>query len=192
MNNCRKQKGFTIIEAVLVIAIIGILLGMGAGISSKFSDRRSVDDTAHRITSELNLVKMQAARDGVQYRAEVNYTATEDKKEVTISSKRGDSNRSSSFDSDFNLQSSETYTIANDYEFDDDQYIIEFNPNGTIEQNTTTLIFKPVDADSKISKCASIQVTRLGLVRTVIGYWDFTDDECINIGEVQQQLSGES
>ena len=62
MGIYKEKNGFTVIETFIVIAIISLLLYMGGTISSKFALRRGIDDTANRITSELNLIKLQAAR----------------------------------------------------------------------------------------------------------------------------------
>jgi len=74
MKKFNNHHGFTIIEVLVVTGIMVILIVIGGGISSNFGLRRSVDDIANKITSELNLIKLQAARDGVQYRSTLNYS----------------------------------------------------------------------------------------------------------------------
>ena len=188
MIKTENQKGFTIVEAIVVVAIIGALLALAGGISSKFSERRAIDDTANRITSELNLIKLQAARDGVQYRTTVTFD--EDESTINIEKKRGDSNRTSAFDA-LDPTSSEDYKIKKDYIMDDDEYILDFNPNGTaVNQQTMTL--RPSTLDSSVTKCARIQVTQFGVIRTAIGRWNFEGDVCDLIFDEQEQIEVES
>jgi len=188
MNKNKKQQGFTIIETLLVVGVLAILLGLAGGMSSKFAARRSIDDTANRITSELNLIKLQAARDGVQYRTTLNFDA--DDSNITIEKKRGDSNRSSSFNVLVPI-STEVYGIKDDYILDNNQYILDFNPNGTavIAQ---TLVIRPEDEGASISKCARIQVTQFGVIRTAIGRWKFETDTCDLIYDIQETTEEES
>ena len=183
-----KKNGFTVIEALVVVAMVGVILALGGGLSSKFAERRAIDDTANKITSELNLIKLQAARDGVQYRTTVSFD--EDESNITIEKKRGDSNRTSSFDA-IDPISTEDYKIKDSYIMDDVEYIMDFNPNGTsVEQQT--LILRPATADSTITKCARIQVTQFGVIRTAVGRWDFEGGECDLIFDKQESLEEES
>lgn len=180
-----KANGFTLVEMLLVVAVMGILLALGAGISSKFAQRRSVDDTTHRLTSELNLTKLQASRDGVQYRTTLNYDQSQ--KKITIEKRKGDSNRTSSFSTVLPQSiTTQDYNIKKDYVMDKAQYIIDFNPNGTAV-NPETIVFRPGE-DASISKCGRIQITQFGLIRTAIGRWDFEEGECNIIYDRQQSL----
>lgn len=188
MRKDNKSRGFTVIELLVVVSIVGILLALAGGISSKFAERRAIDDTANRITSELNLIKLQAARDGVQYRTTITYD--EDESDITIEKKRGDSNRTSSFDA-LDPTSTESYNIKDGYIMDDDEYILDFNPNGTsVAQQTMTL--RPANADTSITKCARIQVTQFGVIRTAIGRWNFETDLCDLIFDEQETIEEES
>jgi len=188
MLDRKKHHGFTIIEILVVAGIMAILIVIGGGISSTFALRRSVDDIANKITSELNLVKLQAARDGVQYRSTINYSVVDGTARfVSLESTRGDSNRTSSFDVDDFLDpiSTKTYQIMSDYLMDQEEYIIDFNPNGTAVQEQN-IVLRPVDEDSTVSKCATIQVTQFGIIRTLIGRWDFDTDVCNPIYDKQE------
>ncbi len=187
MNKDKGQYGFTIVETMIVVAIVAVLLAFAGGISSKFAERRSVDDTANKITSELNLIKLQAARDGVQYRTTVDFDEAEGT--ITIEKTRGDSNRTSSF-ATIDPISVENYNINNNYIMDNVQYIMDFNPNGT-SVAATTLNLRPVEGSS-ISKCARIQVTQFGVIRTVIGRWDFETSNCNIISNQQESLEESS
>ena len=183
----KNNKGFTILEAVVVIAIITILVAIGGSISSKFALRRTVDDVANKITSELNLIKLQAARDGVQYRSTLTYNSAGSKRSITFETTRGDSNRNSSFDSatPFDPQTSYTFRIMNDYKLNDNEITIDFNPNGTAVA-ATQIDLQPDSEDPAVSKCASVQVTQFGIIRTTIGNWDLDNDECNPIYDKQE------
>ena len=183
----KNNKGFTIIEALVVAGFMAIIIILGGGISSKFALRRTVDDTANKITSELNLVKLQAARDGVQYRSAINFSSTESgKKFITLQTTRGDSNRTSSFDTEdfLDTETSHTYQIMNDYKLSENEIAIDFNPNGTAVQ-ARTIVLRPDSEDPTVSKCATIQVTQFGIIRTVIGNWDLDEEECNPIYDKQ-------
>ncbi len=185
MLDRKKHHGFTIIEVLVVAGIMAILIVIGGGISSTFALRRSVDDIANKITSELNLVKLQAARDGVQYRSTLNYLVVDgNARFVSLESKRGDSNRTSSFNV-LDPISTKSYQIMSDYLMDQEEYIIDFNPNGTAVQ-AQNIVLRPVDEESTVSKCATIQVTQFGIIRTLIGRWDFDADVCNPIYDKQE------
>ena len=161
--------------------------GVVAGtISAKFSLRRGVDDTANRITSELNLIKLMAARDGVQYRTTFDFTLGTTKNTISIETKRGDSNRVSSF-AVLPTIASEDYSIMNDYILDQVQYILDFNPNGTAV-NPQIIVLRPENDQANIIKCAIIQVTQFGTIRTILGNWDFGGDLCRPIVDEQEVL----
>lgn len=184
MRILKQKKGFTLIEALLVASIIGIVVIMAGGLSSKFALRRSVDDLAYRITSTFNLVKLQASRNGVEYQANLNYDGTGNK--LTIETKRGDSNRFSDF-STISPESSQEISVMSDYEIIlSSTNTIEFNPNQTVG-GSGTIEIRPKTANSSVTKCGVIVVSPFGRIRTVIGRWDFTTNECKAIVDEQAQ-----
>jgi len=185
MLDRKKHHGFTIIEILVVVGIMAILIVVGGGLSSTFALRRNVDDIANKITSELNLIKLQAARDGVQYRSTLNYSVVDGTARfVSLESKRGDSNRTSAFNV-LDPISTKSYQIMSDYMMDQEEYIIDFNPNGTAVQ-AQNIVLRPVDEESTVSKCATIQVTQFGIIRTLIGRWDFDTNVCNPIYDKQE------
>ena len=187
----KNNKGFTIIEVLVAAGIMAVIIVVGGAISSKFALRRTIDDTANKITSELNLVKLQAARDGVQYRSTINYENVDSKRFITLETTRGDSNRTSSFDTEDFLEtdSSYKYQIINDYKLNQNEFTIDFNPNGTAVQGQT-IVLQPDSEDPYITKCARIQVTQFGIIRTIIGQWDSEEEDCNPIYDKQEIPAG--
>ena len=185
MDFIKNKKGFNVVEILIVIGVMVIVILMAGGLSGTFALRRTVDDVANRITSEMNITKLQAARDGVQYRTLINFDETNHK--LKIKSVRGDSNRTSTFDND-NPITEQDVKLMNDYVIipSAGDTVIDFNPNGTAE-SATSIIFRPIDTASKVKKCAKINITMFGQIRTLVGKWDGSD--CIPIYDRQDQPS---
>jgi len=183
MKIFKKKKGFTVIEVLVAAGIIAILVIMAGALSSKFALRRSVDQVAFKITSSLNLVKLQAARNGVQYQAELSYDTTGNK--LKIETKMGDSNRFSDF-ADISPSSTEQITMLTDYEIIPSNTSVQFNPNQTVGGSGTIQI-KPRNVNAVVDKCGVIVISPFGRIRTVTGHWDFGTSECKPIFDEQAQ-----
>ncbi|NIP50654.1 MAG: prepilin-type N-terminal cleavage/methylation domain-containing protein, partial [Phycisphaerae bacterium] len=67
-NIKNKEQGFTLVEAMVVVAIIAIIIGLAGGFSVKAGFRRNVDSATQRVSNTLQLTKLQAARNGVEFR----------------------------------------------------------------------------------------------------------------------------
>jgi len=184
MNIFKNKKGFNVVELLMVAGVMAIVIVLAGSLSGTFALRRTVDDVANRITSELNITKLQAARDGVQYRTLINFDDT--KHIINIKSVRGDSNRASTFDNSDPI-TEQDIKIMSDYVLIPSSVdtLIDFNPNGTAE-STTSIIMRPIDASSKVRKCATIDITMFGRIRTLVGKWDGSD--CVPIFDKQEQL----
>lgn len=179
-----RENGFTIVEALVVASIIAIVIVMAGSLSSKFAMSRGVDDLAHRITSTFNLIRLQASRNGVEYQANLTYDNTNNK--LTIETKRGDSNRFSDFSS-ISADTSQELSVMEDYSvIFSNTSTIEFNPNQTVG-GAGTIEIRPNTADSTITKCGVIVINPFGRIRTIIGRWDFTSNECKAIYDKQAQ-----
>ena len=185
MDLIKNKKGFNVIELLIVVGVMVIVIVMAGTISGTFALRRTVDDVANRVTSELNITKLQAARDGVQYRTLLTFD--ESKHLLTIKSVRGDSNRTSTFDNDDPITRQDV-KIMSDYTVipSTGDTAIDFNPNGTAV-SATSITLRPIDATSKVEKCAEINITMFGQIRTLIGKWDGSD--CMPIYDKQDQPS---
>jgi len=83
-----KQKGFTLIEVIMVTLIIAIILAMGGAFSIKAGFRRAVDSTTTRVANTLQLTKLQAARNGVEFRTRFEQSGNQ----LQLITERGDSN----------------------------------------------------------------------------------------------------
>ncbi|NIP31750.1 MAG: prepilin-type N-terminal cleavage/methylation domain-containing protein [Candidatus Dadabacteria bacterium] len=184
------NKGFNIIEVLLVATVISILVIMTGSISSKFVDRRSVDRLTNEISSNLNLAKLQSARHGVEY--ETVLTIDSDNKKLNIKTRRGSSNTGTDFtdSGQFEETSNVDFKMMKDYTIipsDDSTINIQFNPNGRSTSLSITL--KPAGTDSNVRKCGRIVVSPFGRIRARIGNWDFEESNpdvaCKAIGDTQ-------
>lgn len=59
----RRRRGFTLIEMMIVIAIMLILISLAAGLSPKFLSRKNVTYASDQISGVLNMAKQRARRD---------------------------------------------------------------------------------------------------------------------------------
>lgn len=69
MHSKERQRGMTIIEALIVASVISLLAGIAGLMVSRFTVSRSINDITRNISSTLQMAKMKSARDGVEYRA---------------------------------------------------------------------------------------------------------------------------
>ena len=64
MPERRRHPGFTLIELILVLVIIGLLLGIVAPSLGRLRASTRVDDTARQLRSLIELARSRAAEDG--------------------------------------------------------------------------------------------------------------------------------
>jgi len=180
----KNKKGFTIIELLIVITMIGILIVLAGSLSSKFAARRNIDYMAHKVSSYLNLVKIQSTRNGVEYRTVFNFNVAGSY--MSFITERGDSNRNSS---NWIETASETLGMSTDYDIIPaaSDIIFRFTPTSSITNNNEQILtIKPSNEDSKIDRCAIIGVSNFGRIRTIMGRWDFDTSTCKNISDNQE------
>jgi type II secretion system protein H len=67
----KKQNGFTFIEMLLVLLIIGLVTSMTVNFSLRNKDRWSLRDTAREITSSYYQAKQRASRESASVRIDV-------------------------------------------------------------------------------------------------------------------------
>lgn len=208
MNFTEKREGFSLIELLVVVTVIGVLLAVGGAISGKFASRRSVDNMTRNISSTLQLAKLNALRQGVEYRAVLarctqldnadpdcpvcdtydDYTSGDDT--ITITIERGDSNRGSS---NWCVNSSQTRRIQTGMALDlgsipeNDPLRINFNPNGTLVDSNGTILAGQIDigveptSNAKIKRCGGITVTPIGRIGILEGSWQEGSSVCCPI-----------
>lgn len=164
MSFIEKNNGFTALEFVVVAAVMGILLAMAAGLASRFADRRSIDKITTNISTTLQIVKMKAARHGVEYQAVIDYD--EDKNLLTIRTERGNSNRGS--DVYVELTSQDLKVFSDVTIIPTTERAFNFNPNGTLGGASGSISIKP-NAGSKKKRCGKIIVSPFGRIRVIQG-----------------------
>jgi len=190
-----QNSGFTIIEILIVIAFISILLYMGISVTNKFAARRSIDDITYKISSSLNISKLQAARGGVEFETDLIFNEGI----LSLNTYRGSSNRNSDFSNkllpsnpdclnDTNTSgsicplSALDIRISGNYTIVPNRHVFQFNPNGTAGLPRTINI-RPSSEETNINKCGRVVVSPLGRIRTAIGNWDGAT--CNTIGDIQ-------
>lgn len=179
MNNS-KNKGFTLVEVLVVATIIGILLAMTGMFASKAFLRRAVDSVTGRVSNTLQATKLKAARNGVEYRTQFSLSGDQ----FTMITHYGDSNTDSTVwttvgaaadDPDksgvINISLDNTVVISSGFTSS-----FEFNPNGR-GNSGSVVIFSTQDPD--INRCGRVTVSTLGRISTVKGHWDGTN--CIQV-----------
>jgi len=113
MTLIHKKDGFTIVEALIVAGVMGLLIAIAGTMVSKYLVSRSFDNAMKDMSSTLQMSKMKAARHGVEYRAVFSRCTNVDETDpdcpvcntyvdfaigddtMTMSIERGNSNRGS-------------------------------------------------------------------------------------------------
>jgi len=193
-----NYKGFTLIELIVVAGIAAIVIGIGSfAITSKFAMRRSVDQVGGKINASLQIAKVRAARQGVEYCTVLSFDSNEHI--LTIENKRGDSNVGST---NYESESIQNLKVLSDYTIIPPNIEIKFDPEGVIEDvdedcislDTTpanvSITIDPIGTSSQIFKCGEVVVSALGRISFTIGNYNFTDNECKPILDDEAVPSG--
>src|SRR3990170_7598333 len=198
MRLIEKRDGFSIMEVLVVLGVIGILIAMGGSLAVNFSIRKSVDRITGDISSSLQIAKLKAARQGVEYRTLFASCAedldTSDPKcfkcpdsdyvdyipgdqTLTIMRERGNSNNGTPDDgwcvettTRDKMPSELTLDLTT---MDDDPYRYVFNPNGTLGGTSGTIDIKPtgISSENRGKRCGKIVVSPFGRIRAFQGNW---------------------
>lgn len=63
----RKNKGFSLIELIIVIAIIGIMAAIAAPNFTRYRDNANLREAARDVSSDIQLYKQRAMAENVNY-----------------------------------------------------------------------------------------------------------------------------
>jgi len=190
-----KENGFTLIELIIVIAIISVLLAMAVGINNNFAARRTIDGITYKISSNLTTTKLQAVRSGVEFETDLIFDSSS--KRLSLVTFRGRSNRGSRrTNGDFTEVNRQIFNISENYEFVTKtgtgssatfdpltNHTFHFNPNSTLG-GARTIIIRP-NGNTQIEKCGRIVLSTLGRIRTATGNWDGNRNRCNPSGAIQ-------
>jgi len=188
------RDGFSTVEMLVVIGVIGILVAMGGTLAANYSIRKSVDRITGDISSSIQITKLKAARQGVEYRTlfascaddldttdpncfvcpdYTDYSAGDGT--LTVIRERGNSNNASTnwcveATTRDKIPSNITLDLST---MDDDPYRYVFNPNGTLGGTSGTINIKPsgASAENTVKRCGKIVVSPFGRVRAIQGNW---------------------
>ena len=177
MNNIKltNDMGFTIMEMLIIVGILSVIIVIAGSFSLDFSKRRNIDELTNGVSGNLQLTKLQAGREGVEYRFSV--TEDEDENRLDIVRERGNSN---------NLSTS--WTVIGSLQLKVENYVditlvptspMVVNPDGSVtftppSINESSFIVKPKNT-ADFQKCGQVNITRLGHVDIIKGNWDGTD-----------------
>lgn len=161
-----KTGGFSVTELLIVIGVMAVVLAIAGVLSSKVYSRRSVDSVLRNVSSALQIAKLKAARHGVKYRVELNYSPEE--KILSIVTSRGNSNRGSTT---YQEETQQTVEVLDGFTVEfSGSGVFDFNPNGTLGGASGTVEIKP-DSTSSVKRCGQIVVSPFGRIRIVEGNW---------------------
>jgi len=202
MSLIHKKGGFTIVEGLIVMGVMGILIAVAGTMVSKYMVSRSFDNAMKGMSSTLQMAKMKAARHGVEHRVVfarctniddttnpdcpvcntyVDFAPGDDT--MTMSIERGNSNRASD---KWCIESTITKKMHSHMDVDmtaiteNDPYRCGFNPNGFVVDEAGAPIPGPIpmlitpNSNAKVKRCGKIEVKPIGGVSVLQGNWDGT------------------
>lgn len=176
-RNLKNQGGFSLAELLTVLLVVSILVALGGAFSPKSAYRRSVDSLATQVANNLQLAKLSAARDGVEYRTIFEETGMM----LTMITHRGDSNTDSTIwttiqERTVNIKVDPSVVISN---LPDE---VSFEPVGQSEGPGSGCIPCECDGDfvilaaggTRIDRCGFVRVSELGRIGVIQGHWNGT------------------
>ncbi len=167
MTRRNKEKGFTLMEVIVVVGIVVIILALAGAFSIKAAYRRNVDSVTTRVSNSLQLTKLQAAKNGVEFRT----VFVNNGNELEIITHRGDSNIDSTVwqtadNGVLSVKIDTSVIISNLPAF------FEFKPNGIASPSDNVLVI--ANAGTGTDRCGQVFVSALGRIATIQGHWDGT------------------
>ena len=184
-RNSKNQSGFSLAELLTVLLIVSIIVGLAGAFSPKAAYRRSVDSVTTQVANTLQITKLSAARDGVEYITTFEEIGNPLKiRNLKLTTLRGDSNTDSTIFTSFpnnvkdiKLDSSVVISI-----FPDE---ILFEPVGQacfkvgaddcedldIEDGDFVILAR---GGARIDRCGLIRVEKLGRIGVIQGHWSGT------------------
>jgi len=180
-----KEKGFSLIELLFVTAILSIVIVIAGSFSTSFSSRRKVDQVTNSISSNIQISKLQAARDGVEHRIRLSLAGNI----LEIVRERGDSNTVSANWTELSRQKVrlENNLIVELPNEEDPTVPVIFKPTGSVRFEPAdpseipyTCVVKP-DNSANYKRCGQVSVSNFGIIDIIKGNWDGSD--CIQYGD---------
>ncbi len=168
----KRTDGFSMIELMVVIAVMAVVLAIAGSFSTSFSSRRTIDSITNSISSNIQISKLQAARDGVEHRV----TMTQSGDVLEIVRERGDSNTVSTTWTELTTKK---VKLETNVLVELPSLPVIFNPTGT-SQNPGTCVIKPTNS-ANYKRCGQVSVSNFGIIEIIKGNWDGSN--CIQYGD---------
>ncbi|NIP39619.1 MAG: prepilin-type N-terminal cleavage/methylation domain-containing protein [Candidatus Dadabacteria bacterium] len=162
-----KQRGFTLVEVLTVVLILAVLLALAGGLSTEAGYRRAVDSVTTRVANNLQLTKLQAARNGVEFRTKFVQSGDE----LQLITERGDSNIDSTVWS-INETSVLSVKVDSSVVISTIPSFFEFRPNGNADPSSDVIFLAASGTD--VDRCGRVNVSSLGRIATIQGHWNGT------------------
>ena len=175
-----KQEGFSLVELMVVVGILGVLIALSGAFSIKAAHRRAVDSVTTRVANTLQLAKLQAARNGVEFRTRFEQSGNV----MQLITERGDSNIDSSIWQS-NLNSMVSFKLDSSVVISAMPDLCEFGPKGTATVTPNTppdnIFIILSESGTDIDRCGTVIVSALGRIVTIQGHWDGSN--CSQVGD---------
>jgi len=129
----RKNKGFSLIELIVVMALIGILAAIATPNFTRYRDNQNLREAARDVSSDIQLYKQRAIAENVRYRIDftIGNNKYDVKRETTLNANDFDATANKLFTKEMGSANAiETSAAAN---FGGNPYVT-FLPRGTIEE----------------------------------------------------------
>ncbi|PKN98409.1 MAG: hypothetical protein CVU43_16235 [Chloroflexi bacterium HGW-Chloroflexi-5] len=134
----RKNRGFSLVELIIVIALIGIIAAIAAPNFTRYRDNTNLREAARDLSSDLQLYKQQAIAENVRYRITFDSGANNYAVQKTTTAAPNVFNPSFITKDIGSSNVIETSSAAN---FGGKSYVT-FLPRGTIEEATGSLTLR--------------------------------------------------
>ena len=158
----RKNNGFSLIEVITVMAILGTLLAIAAPNFSRYRDNANLKEAARDASSDIQLYKQRAIAENVRYKITFNSGANNYvvQRETTLNA--GDFSSNTLFTKTIgSAQTIETSTAAN---FGGHSHVTIL-PRGTMEENPSSPNADGLTLRHKTRlSTATINVTKMGKI----------------------------